>query len=1063
MKKLIHRGLHFFAVTICILFVALVIGVFFVIEKPRSIEFIGELMEESINKKLASQGIKVKIPTLYLKWDTIDKRLVLNADKIEVLQGTQSLFLLPEANFSYHPMWLMAGEWLPTEINIRGAVIRVPGEWFEKQPVSSKSAALPGVAFLQKLMQTLPMYAFNLVDSDLFIMHPTQPTIWHIQETSLRIEDRNLTLRASLDCAGEETSLLLTMTPGEEKTLFTLHFDDLPFHSSFSLLPIEFNALVNPFKQSKLIASGKIFGVIQAAQLVDTITLQFTEGAAIIRNSELFTLPQTLENLRLTAVYDIPNQHLMLQQGKFHFLQGTNLEIVANITSLLSEEKHLTLTAAAHNLPIDDLHKFWPIPLAKQVREWVLSHIFAGSVSRGVIHFNGQLNQEFGKLPKDAFWANIDFDGASLRYLLEHPVIEELTGRAEFNTDRILITAAKGRTSASSYLQEAQLILPFATNTDPLTLHAKVLSTIQDLLHYMPASYSKQLKEQGINFSHFNGRAYSDIQLTIPLEAENIAEEIKFQIHTNVSDAKGSEVIMGQPVREVNTLLELTQEGMHLKGKGIFINALTLFEITSHFRDLAHHFTVTSYLSPHDMEAIAGEPVAAFKAGIVNTFFDGNITKGIFTGRVRAQGKKAEIWIPEIGYHKMSGIPVEAIVEWKMKDAAKPATFQKLWVKGPEFLVNGYGSLTLKPLMLHHITLKKAKTPKINLQHLHYQHKPNLLSLELKGKSLDLSEFLASPSPQEKETSKQAQKPSKPFKWPGFNIHLEVDKLGLPGKEFYENVLLAVNCSPLKCSEINASFQEEEGKNPSYIELKTTPDQQRYLTASIKDVGKLLKGLLATDQVKKGNLSLNAMGDDVLKGNLIVKNFTVIKAPLLATLVAPFSSLPGILGMLENRGIPFERLTVPFTAHQGVIHIEDALAGSAAIVEKSGPIGIVKNLLSGSSIGFTASGDINLPKQTIDLEGTVFPTIYGLNNLFGLDIIPGVKTLLGGKGRGVIAANFKLNGNKDQVQVHVNPLSILTPGFLKKLFNTPKHSVKPTNPGNIALSPDPKLSVEPVK
>jgi len=53
--------------------------------------------------------------------------------------------------------------------------------------------------------------------------------------------------------------------------------------------------------------------------------------------------------------------------------------------------------------------------------------------------------------------------------------------------------------------------------------------------------------------------------------------------------------------------------------------------------------------------------------------------------------------------------------------------------------------------------------------------------------------------------------------------------------------------------------------------------------------------------------------------------------------------------------------------------------------------------------------------------------------MFLLAIIGGLLT--GGEGRGFIAFNFRLTGPSRDPDVSVNPLSVLTPGILRRLFD----------------------------
>ncbi|MDP1670724.1 MAG: hypothetical protein Q8L63_01430, partial [Alphaproteobacteria bacterium] len=44
------------------------------------------------------------------------------------------------------------------------------------------------------------------------------------------------------------------------------------------------------------------------------------------------------------------------------------------------------------------------------------------------------------------------------------------------------------------------------------------------------------------------------------------------------------------------------------------------------------------------------------------------------------------------------------------------------------------------------------------------------------------------------------------------------------------------------------------------------------------------------------------------------------------------------------------------------------------------------------------------------------------------------KILLGGENEGIFAINYSASGSSDNPDIFVNPLSALTPGFLRKIF-----------------------------
>ena len=144
-----------------------------------------------------------------------------------------------------------------------------------------------------------------------------------------------------------------------------------------------------------------------------------------------------------------------------------------------------------------------------------------------------------------------------------------------------------------------------------------------------------------------------------------------------------------------------------------------------------------------------------------------------------------------------------------------------------------------------------------------------------------------------------------------------------------------------------------------------------------------------------------------------VADFHIIRAPALTHLVS-ILSLTGIVEALQGQGLAFTELEVPFTRHEGVISLLEARA-------------------NGISLGFTASGKIYSYAEIVDIEGTLVPA-YAINSVLGNIPVLGSIFSGGEKGGGIFAATYKITGPTESPKIEVNPLSVLAPGFLRKLF-----------------------------
>ena len=105
---------------------------------------------------------------------------------------------------------------------------------------------------------------------------------------------------------------------------------------------------------------------------------------------------------------------------------------------------------------------------------------------------------------------------------------------------------------------------------------------------------------------------------------------------------------------------------------------------------------------------------------------------------------------------------------------------------------------------------------------------------------------------------------------------------------------------------------------------------------------------------------------------------------------------------------------MPFHYADGVLQIDGARAFS-------------------SSLGLTAHGTVDTSHDHMDLQGTVVPA-YVLNAMLGRIPLIG-RVFSAEQGGGLLAVNYALRGAIANPGISVNPLSALTPGFLRGLFH----------------------------
>jgi hypothetical protein len=210
------------------------------------------------------------------------------------------------------------------------------------------------------------------------------------------------------------------------------------------------------------------------------------------------------------------------------------------------------------------------------------------------------------------------------------------------------------------------------------------------------------------------------------------------------------------------------------------------------------------------------------------------------------------------------------------------------------------------------------------------------------------------------------------------------------------------------------------GKGDIYLRFKPDENGLRTFRLEASDAGAALYAADLYDNARGGSLLIygEPKGNDLtgdLYGSARIENFSVVRAPVLAQLLNTLS-LGGILQQLQGQdGLFFSKLESGFEWQ----------------FRPNGNLLVIKEgRTTGSSIGLTFDGVMNQETDTIDVSGTIVP-MSELNSLIGS--IPIIGDLLTGGGA-LIAATYSMKGPSNDPQVSVNPLSVLTPGIIRKIL-----------------------------
>ncbi len=264
---------------------------------------------------------------------------------------------------------------------------------------------------------------------------------------------------------------------------------------------------------------------------------------------------------------------------------------------------------------------------------------------------------------------------------------------------------------------------------------------------------------------------------------------------------------------------------------------------------------------------------------------------------------------------------------------------------------------------------------------------------------------------------------------PGAGKDIDVDAkigsvIGDNGQSLRDFELTGVWRGAIKAMQANARIGEGT--------LSAQQDESGVLRARVTDAGALARFLDLYGRMEGGALELtlhqNAEGGE---GTANISNFVLRDEPALAQLAAagqpPYEGALAQRPTLDVNAARFDKMSATFVRAPGRLTLREAVIFNARV-------------------GLTTEGYIDFAHDHVDLNGTYVPA-YQVNNL--VTHIPVFGPLLGGgRHEGLFGVNYRIVGPASGPTLYVNPLSAMTPGFLRKVFG----ALDGTTPAN--ASPD---------
>ena len=683
-----------------------------------------------------------------------------------------------------------------------------------------------------------------------------------------------------------------------------------------------------------------------------------------------------------------------------------------------ADRLHADLALTVDHLAFADLPKLWPAAWGGHARPWIVGNITAGTARSGQVTLGldapADLSKpgNLSKITVATAGGTLQGDDVTIHWLRPVPPIEHAQALLTIQGTDVIEIAVPSARQGTAQLSNGMVRINGLSGKDQfLAVNADVATSVPELLTLLRHPRLRLLDRHPIPIRNPAGSVAGKLSVNLPLEEHLDFSDVAIHASGQLSGLRLGGLVAGRDLDRGEIAVDVTADALKASGRAAVGGIPAALTMDMDFKpgppsQVVQRATATGAATARQLAAAGLDPGSVIGPGTGN-FTAAYQSRRDGQGEVRVQADLQDAALALVGWRKPPGQPASASARLVL-NADRLQAISDLQAQGPGMQVRGRlemagdkpALLALDPIVLGptrargEVRLPAAANDPIRVT--------------LAGAVLDLSTELSRKPAQGGTMRDGTAKGSAPW----------------IADASFDQVLLAEGRSLAGVS----AHAEYDGRRFRVLQAQSTGAERlqatikpqgkgRQLSVRAADGGGLLRALGVLQTVDGGQLAIDGQYDDsaptsVLSGTVDLREFHVRDAPAVGKLLQALT-VYGIGDAMSGPGLAFSQLTSPFSWDGDVLELRETQAFSA-------------------SLGLTAQGRIDTAPRTLDIKGTIVPA-YVLNSALGR--IPLLGRLFSAeRGGGLFAVDYSVRGALDDPAVSVNPLSALTPGFLRRLF-----------------------------
>lgn len=686
---------------------------------------------------------------------------------------------------------------------------------------------------------------------------------------------------------------------------------------------------------------------------------------------------------------------------------------------------HIRFGASIDPTPVATVQRAWPAFVAAPVRAWILAHFDGGTVTSGTLKVDYDQNalqrMRADRAPPDAS-VSLDFvlSRGTVSFLDGVPPLDHVEGRGHITGRTSHFYLTSGTIDVDGREIDVSNGLFFVPNANvhptPANLSAHVAGSVDAVTDLLTRNALRPYASIPLDPSTLHGRVDGRLDKELTLGPEGASASAALSVNAKVTDFVADRLVGKERLENASLSIAVARGALKATGQGRIFGGPATFEIDR-----------VGAGPPNATIAVTLDDAARAKLGLsAIPGLSGPMTAHVNASlgdpsRIRAQVEldlaKTTVAAAYLGLSKPAGRPAKIMFT----------------------VASGENRILIEPISCDIASLQARGSIELNadnaFQSAHFSSfkvspgddmkldvakSDDVFKLTIRGSTIDARPFLkaltSTPANESTSLSRNAKaEKTEVDKFRGFDIDLRSGILTGFNKEVMSGVDLKLSKRGAQIRQFNV--QGRFGRSA----VSGSMDSSQRIRVATRDAGALVSFVDLYKHMEGGQLAANmTMSEEALAGSLEIHDFILRDEPAIRRLVAQSATIsaPGddteAARRINAGAVGFKRLKVNFERAGSRLELRDAT-------------------MYGPDIGLSVDGWLDYSHNRVAMNGTFVPA-FAINNLFSQ--IPVFGAFLGGKSNeGLLAITFRISGLASSPTLSINPLSAITPGFLRNIFS----------------------------